>query len=451
MNPKYSLKVIKQGQTQKVYVVSPGAGMQGQGVNVPVSDATRLQLTDIVTLTAPEKLQMKRVGKDLQIALPGGDVDAPDIVVKDYYLANDVTLQGQNLAGEWKVYSAANLPDMAAAASPERASAKAVAMADASAGLGGSTMAALAVGGIALFAGHKGGGGDAAAPSATPSSEPLTVIASYAGSAGTSAAPTAQNYTEAGAPLVTVPGVSGSDVLSAMNAVVAARASTDVDTAPELAAIQTSLAASFQKILNYVGGTTTAPDTTDFANVGIKLADASGTGKTLALLNSAIAKFASTSSVNTYSGLKKLATTANDVMLLNQGGNASQSDANLIAGLNALLGSSAVNSSNIASIKSTIASTATHDGTAVDTLAELQGLVSLQVIKLYATSNGTSTAPSVADYAGVGIKVFASLTDQTPGGRQELSTTSSNAALGNGSFITAINTAVVKRFLGNEL
>jgi hypothetical protein len=70
MNPKYSLKVIKQGQTQKVYVVSPGAGMQGLGVNVPVSEATRLQLTDIVTLTAPEQLQMKRVGRDLQIALP---------------------------------------------------------------------------------------------------------------------------------------------------------------------------------------------------------------------------------------------------------------------------------------------------------------------------------------------------------------------------------------------
>ena len=84
MNPKFSLKVIKQGQTQKVHVVTQGAGMQGQALVVQALDATRLQLADIVTLSAPEKLQMKRMGKDLQIALPGGDVDAPDIVVKDY-------------------------------------------------------------------------------------------------------------------------------------------------------------------------------------------------------------------------------------------------------------------------------------------------------------------------------------------------------------------------------
>ena len=113
MNPKFSLKVIQQGQAQKVHVVTPGAGLQGQALVVRAEDATRYQLADIVTLSAPEKLQMKRVGGNLHIALPGGDVDAPDIVIEDYYNVRNATVQGQTLAGEWRGYTTANLVDTA--------------------------------------------------------------------------------------------------------------------------------------------------------------------------------------------------------------------------------------------------------------------------------------------------------------------------------------------------
>lgn len=53
MNPKFSLKVIQQGQTQKVHVITPGAGLQGQALVVQAKDATRYQLADIVTLSTP--------------------------------------------------------------------------------------------------------------------------------------------------------------------------------------------------------------------------------------------------------------------------------------------------------------------------------------------------------------------------------------------------------------
>jgi hypothetical protein len=224
MNPKYSLKVIKQGQTQKVHIVTPGAGIQGQALTVQAQDATRLQLSDIVTLSAPEKLQMKRVGKDLQIALPGGDVDAPDIVVKDYYLAKDVTLQGQNLAGEWKVYNAADLPELSSGAeglgrtpsllassawfTNSNAQAVALSEAGAGAGLGWGSLTAIGVGGAALVSSGKGGGGGGAgnppplvsAADTSTANTGLEALKKYANAnagAGVPAA-TLANYSEAG-------------------------------------------------------------------------------------------------------------------------------------------------------------------------------------------------------------------------------------------------------------
>ncbi len=80
MNPKFVLKVIQQGQTQKANVVTPDAGLSGQALVLQASGAARYQLADVVTLTAPPKLSMKRVGGDLHLALPGSDIDSASVL-----------------------------------------------------------------------------------------------------------------------------------------------------------------------------------------------------------------------------------------------------------------------------------------------------------------------------------------------------------------------------------
>jgi hypothetical protein len=85
MNDKYSLKIIQSGKTQQVKILREGAGIAGQAVVLKVADGARLQLVKAVTLVSPDKIELKRVGKDLHLALPGGDLSAPDLIVEDYF------------------------------------------------------------------------------------------------------------------------------------------------------------------------------------------------------------------------------------------------------------------------------------------------------------------------------------------------------------------------------
>ena len=83
MNEKYSLKIIQHGKTQQIRLVQAGAGIAGQAVVIQASDAARYQLVNVVTLASPAKLQLKRVGDALHLVLPGGDIEAPDLVIQD--------------------------------------------------------------------------------------------------------------------------------------------------------------------------------------------------------------------------------------------------------------------------------------------------------------------------------------------------------------------------------
>lgn len=482
MNPKFSLKVIQQGQTQKVHVITPGAGLQGQALVVQAKDATRYQLADIVTLSTPEKLQMKRVGGNLHIALPGGDVDAPDIVIEDYYNVRNATVQGQTLAGEWRGYTTANLVDTAAAASAEQGAlasgkgwfsslwgstgAQSVGMASmdssavssgagSSAGFAGMSMGTLAgvgaLGALALGGGGGGGGGGASADTSA-----LGVIKAYASSGGTSAAPSTKNYSDAGVSLPS--GIS--DALNILNAVVALQSSSAVDSADKLNALANAMSTAYNKIIAEANGPTTAdatpdanPSVADFASVGIKVADAIGnqtnasTGagnETLKLLDSAIGDLTSTS-VNTAAALKKLAITANDVMLLAKGSAATQTDSDLITGLNAMLGGSQVTSANLAAIKSAI--TATNDnGTEVDSIAALKTVVDAQVLKTYAaTGDGVNSAPAFQIYKDAGIKVPAYATSASDNTAIDDSTVLSVLnSISSANWQTALASALVK-------
>jgi hypothetical protein len=173
------------------------------------------------------------------------------------------------------------------------------------------------------------------------------------------------------------------------------------------------------------------PTLADFANIGITVEDAisatsyvaaTGAGnETLNLLNDAIGRM-TTTSVDTVAEIQVLATTANDIMLLAKGSNtsASQSDANLITGLNLLLSlntTTGLNTNNIAAMKEAIVATV-DTGLALDTVSELLSLLGL--VRLQSFTNDSAafgsksvSAPSLSDWSSLGLTANTSLTDGT--------------------------------------
>ena len=105
MEEKYSLKVIQNGQTTLARQVRSGAGANGQALVVKSQDAAATyQLVNPVTLTSPAKLQFKRKGDDLQVSLPGGDSDMPDLVIQNYFAVEGNAVKGVSQNGEWMSY-----------------------------------------------------------------------------------------------------------------------------------------------------------------------------------------------------------------------------------------------------------------------------------------------------------------------------------------------------------
>lgn len=102
------------------------------------------------------------------------------------------------------------------------------------------------------------------------------------------------------------------------------------------------------------------------------------------------------------------------VMRLANGQTAQQTDANLLAGLKNLSGLSTLNSTQLDLVKAAIAA-ATDDGSAVDSVTELQGVMqkamALQTLKNYSVSNSNST-PTLADYQNAGLKAFDNLSTE---------------------------------------
>lgn len=474
MNSKFSLKVIQQGKTQKVHLVTPGSGIQGQALVLDATQATRYQLADIVTLVAPEKMQMKRVGPDLQIALPGGDVDAPDILIRGYYTAQDVTLQGLTSQGQWLGYTTANLVDVTSTASAGAATSsgwfsnwftpggvQSVGMAEMSGAsvIGGGVTSGWLVSGAlvgALALGGRGGGGGG---SVTDTSA-AAVIQRYASSSGASASPTAAQYKDMG---ITLPS-SVPDALNLLNAVVALQSSAEaVNSSSKLNSLLAAMTSAYNKVQAEANGTAadatpdSAPLLSDYASLGVKVPDAIGnqtsttTGagnETLKLLNAALAELSS-ASVSSLSALKTLASTANDVMLLAKGQSAAQSDSDFIAGLNALLGGAQVSSVNVAAVKTAIQATG-DDGTEVDSIAALKTVVDAQVLKSYAANgDGTSaTAPALQTYMDAGVFAPDSLSTDTNTNKIPLNDPAALLAINGISASTwqaALASALVKR------
>jgi hypothetical protein len=109
MAQKFLVKQIKSGQAQKSSVVDGGAGLLGNALVLQATEGARYQLMNVATLVSPAKLQIKRHGVDLHVALPGGDIEVPDVVIQGYFSVKQVTLWGLSIEGEVLAYNTGSL------------------------------------------------------------------------------------------------------------------------------------------------------------------------------------------------------------------------------------------------------------------------------------------------------------------------------------------------------
>jgi hypothetical protein len=133
-----------------------------------------------VTLASPAKLQLKRVGDALHLVLPGGDIEAPDLVIQDYFKVTGSSLQGASISGEWMTYDTANTESFSLNAADKTSNVS----------LGGEgvlgTFAqhpwlwAGGIVGVAAAAGGGGGGSGVTGSAGTTDATPLGTIQTYA-------------------------------------------------------------------------------------------------------------------------------------------------------------------------------------------------------------------------------------------------------------------------------
>ena len=460
MEEKFALKVVQNGQTKLSRALRSGAGANGQALVVKAEEAASYQLLNQVTLTSPAKLQFKRKGDDLQVSLPGGDTDMPDLVIQNYFAFEGSAIKGISQSGEWMAYDTSVFvpkpaspgdksikplnPDSTAAVALGEAPLPALVKFDSPLGL------AAIGGGVLAFGvlGNHGSSGGANPASQTNSTDTLSVIKSYAGASSSAVQPTAAQYTAAGVTVPTIDGVTSANVLTALNQVISGKQPSEVSSKAQVQALADALKTSWALIIAEANGNTadatpnSAPTATDYLNVGVMVGS---TTKALDLMNSALGQLSS-SSVNTAAGIKDLASAADNVMKVAAGtAGASLSKADLLnLGLKLNGANSGITSEqataftkNLANLKTSLGTSDTlNTGEAVDTYDELQALFSLQVLRSYnddTATTKTQPAPGVADFTNIGVKAYASLSDTADASRVALDYTkfglSSDSAL----------------------
>jgi hypothetical protein len=417
MNQKFSFRAIQQGQTQQSHVVNAGAGQNGQALVVRAAAGMRYQLADLLTLTSPKKLQLKRVGQDLMVALPGNDVTSPDIVIKDYFNFKDLSLSGLAASGEPMVYdtsSSFNIGQSATGITPESLAANkttAATLATASGGWfdGGMGLAALGGGGLLLAAAAGGGGSD------STTNAGLTKITTYKGDA-TKSVPTVTDFATAG-----VTGVDASNITGILT--LFSRTQLPLDSA---ASLQT-LVDSFKKIVAEANGTsadatTEDPSATDYVNLmGANTPNSISTKpQALALLNDLV-KALNTTDVDSYSEVKALADAVETIAVLAQTAASTTGTAattgNITAAQLTSLGveTSDAKAANLTAYSDAIRASA-DDLSSLNTTAKLTALVKAYNTILTEANGSTadtdsSTNPSAADYAAIGADIGSAKTD----------------------------------------
>jgi hypothetical protein len=195
------------------------------------------------------------------------------------------------------------------------------------------------------------------------------------------------------------------DNLAAINSAVDALTGPKADTAAEVQA----LVDAYTKILGEANGA--APDATpadptpaDYAAIGANIGTAATDPEALALLNDVIGG-KNPADIDTLAEIAALAAIVDKVMNAAAGGTPLPTAAELAA-----IGLTGVTPANLAAVLAALAATP-DDGSGVDTLGELQAVTEAAVAAVAAAQNklvayaddNTQPAPTVADYAAIGV------------------------------------------------
>ncbi len=392
----YSIKVLKDGRTLTRKQISKGLIKTEAVVIKAGADQAYVFSDALLENKAPAKIQTRRVGQNLHVALGDSSVAAPDLIIEGYFDFAPAPMLGTLSDGSIAAYDMNQIMGLAqSSAVPAGAETLASSTAAASgladptpyAGLTGLQLGgAIGLGALAL-AGAAGSGGKGSDPTAAQTAQ--SKIDSFAGD-GTQAAPGLADYAALG-----VAGVTASNLL-AINSAVDALSASDVNS---VAKVQ-SIVDAYNKILTEANGATADatpgnnPSAVQYSAVGANIGEAATDPENLSLLNDVIGN-KSGADVDTIAEINALAAAVNAVMT-GAAGSAAPSLAQL-----ALLDITGVTADNLALVQAAIADTL-DSGTAVDTVVELQAVVnaavSLAVLGNYASSN-TNVLPTLTDYS----------------------------------------------------
>ena len=391
----YSIKIIKDGRVLSRKQISKGL-IQTDAVHLQAGADQAYLLSDaLLENKSPSKIQTRRVGQSLHIALNNSSIAAPDVVIDGYFDFAPGPLLGTLGDGTTAAYDM----NQVIALSQGEANVTTASSASAESGLidpkpyGGFSALQLAgaagVGVAALAVGGKGGGSS----EVTAAQTAQTRINAYAAD-GSAAAPSVIDYGTVG-----VSGVTATNV-AAINSAVDGLSAAEVDS---LAKLQIVVDA-YNKILSEANGSTADaspgnnPTGAQYAAIGANIGEAATKPENLTLLDDVLAN-KSAVDVDTIAEINALALAVNAVMTSAAGGVAVT-----LAQL-ALLGVTNVTTENLANVQAAIAATP-DSGTSVNTLASLQAIVStaasLTTLGNYA-ANGASTAPALTDYTQIAV------------------------------------------------
>jgi len=244
------------------------------------------------------------------------------------------------------------------------------------------------------------------------------IISSYSGSNTT---PTLADFENIG-----VTGVSSTNI-TAVNTFIAVMPASDTDAQPEVQA----LVDAYAKVLTSANGVAdggASLSAAEFAALGLSTVDAGGE---VSLLNDLIDRQATTA-VDSYSELAAMASRV--TRLMNEAAGVAASPALTTSDL-AALGITGVTAENLAEVLAVIRASA-DDGSAIDTMSELQTLVTAAVVlsrqnalDIISRYDGTSatTTPTLANYANAEVSgAFASNLTSLNSAFAEITETDSN-------------------------
>lgn len=393
----YNVKVLKDGRTITRKQIIKGLVKTEVVVIKAGADQAYVLSDALLEDKAPTKIQTRRVGQDLHIAIGNSSIEAPDLIIERYFSfppapllgtlgdGTNVTYDMNQIVGMAQSGSEIQYVQTSAGHSVSTASESSLADPQPYAGMSGLQLAgAVGLGALALSA--TGGGDKSTAPSASQTAQ--SKISAYANDRAQDA-PNVADYAALG-----VLGVTAGNLL-AINSAVDALSASDVSNAAKIQFIVDA----YTKILAEANGSTADttlgnnPTAALYSAIGVNLGVAATDPENLALLNSVIGEKAVTD-VDTIAEINALVEAVNAVMTGAAGGAAPT-----VAQLS-LLGLTGISTENIAAIQAQIAQT-NDSGTGVDTLAKLQAIVGnafgLTTIAGYAANN-SNVVPTLADY-----------------------------------------------------